>query len=129
MALRTALIWPIVSLLITGMWHFSVEAIWPDLRNLFVPAVLGPILLSYGAWAGYRTVSAGGNYLVAIAAGAILGLLPLMLDTIGFGLILGRGLDSGSLAGIFGFSMVLFGSLLGGGLARGGVFGTTELSR
>jgi hypothetical protein len=116
-ALRAALIWPIVSLLVTGMWHFTVEAIWPDLRTLFVPAVLGPILLSYGAWAGYRTVMAGGGYVAAIVAGAILGLLPLMLDIVGFGLILGRGIDTGALAGIFGLSMVLFGSLLGAGFA------------
>jgi hypothetical protein len=115
--LRTTLVWPIVSLLVTGMWHFSLEAIWPDLRNLFVPAVLGPILLSYGAWVGYRSVVAGGGYIVAIVAGAFLGLLPLMLDVVGFGLILGRGIDAGSLAGVFGFSMVLFGSLLGAGFA------------
>jgi len=114
-SLRAALVWPIVSLLITGMWHFAVEAIWPDLRNVFVPAVLGPILLAYGAWAGYRTANAGGGYVGAIVAGAILGVLPLMLDIVGFGMILGRGTDAGLLAGVFGFSMVLFGALLGGG--------------
>jgi len=116
-ALRAGLVWPIVSLLITGMWHFTVEAIWPDLRNVFVPAVLGPILLAYGAWAGYRTANAGGGYVGAIIAGAILGVLPLMLEIVGFGIILGRGSDVGLLAGIFGFSMVLFGALLGGGFA------------
>ena len=114
-ALRVALVWPIVGLLLTGMWHFTVEAIWPDLRNTFVPAVIAPVLLAYGAWTGYRAVAAGGNYITAIVAGAILGLLPLMLDIVGFGMILGRGVDVGLLSGIFGFSMVLFGSLLGGG--------------
>ncbi|MEO8625745.1 MAG: hypothetical protein ABI452_03505 [Candidatus Limnocylindrales bacterium] len=117
-ALRTGLVWPIISLLITGMWHFTIEAIWPELRSTFVPAVLGPILLSYGAWAGYRTALAGGGYVGAIVAGAILGLLPLMLDIVGFGVILGRGTDVGVLAGVFGFSMVLFGGLLGGGFAN-----------
>ena len=119
-ALRTGLVWPIVGLLVTGMWHFTVEAIWPDLRNLFVPAVLGPILLAYGAWAGHRTTRAGGGYVGAIVAGAILGVLPLMLDIVGFGVILGRGTDVGTLAGVFGFSMVLFGALLGGGFASAG---------
>jgi hypothetical protein len=114
-ALRAGLVWPIVSLLITGMWHFVVEAIWPDLRNAFVPAVLGPILLAYGAWAGYRTANAGGGYVGAIVAGAILGLLPLMLDIVGFGIILGRGTDAGLLGGVFGLSMVVFGALIGGG--------------
>lgn len=116
-SLRHGLTWPIVSLLITGMWHFAAEAIWPDLQNLFVPAVLGPVLLAYGAWAGYRTANGGGGYAGAIVAGVILGVLPLMLDIVGFGVILGRGTDVGLLAGVFGFSMVLFGSLLGGGYA------------
>jgi hypothetical protein len=117
MALRSALVWPIVSLLITGSWHFAIEAIWPDLRNAFVPAVLAPLLVAYGVWAGYSTVRDGGSYVTAIVAGGILGVLPLMLQTLGFGLILGRGLDAGTLTGIFAFSMVLFGSLLGGGFA------------
>lgn len=114
-SLRAALVWPIVSLLVTGMWHFTVEAVWPNLREMFVPAVLAPLLLAYGAWAGHRSVAAGGGYVGAIVAGAILGLLPLMLDIVGFGIILGRGVDAGLLAGVYGFSMVLFGSLLGGG--------------
>ena len=107
--------WPIIALLITGAWHFTVEAIWPDLKTFFVPAVLGPVLLAYGAWAGYGATGATGSFLAAIAAGAILGVLPLVLDVVGFGVLLGRGVDAGSLAGIFGFSMVLFGALAGGG--------------
>lgn len=114
-SLRAGLVWPIVSLLITGMWHMTVEAIWPDLRNFFVPTVLASILLPYGAWAGYRTANAGGGYVGAIVAGAILGLLPFGLQLVGFGVILGRGTDVGLLAGVFGFSMVLFGALIGGG--------------
>jgi hypothetical protein len=116
--LRAALVWPIVALLITGGWHFVVEAIWPDLRNLFVAPVLGVLLLAYGAWAGSRAIVAGGNFIIGIVAGAILGLLPLMLDIVGFGMILGRGVDTGLLAGIFGFSMVLFGALLGAGYRK-----------
>jgi hypothetical protein len=119
--LTVALTWPIISLLITGTWHFAMEAIWPDLRNFFVPAVLGPILLTYGAWTGYRSVSAGGSFITAIVSGAILGLLPLMLQVVGFGLLLNRGLDVGLLAGVFGFSMVLFGALIGGGVGNSGM--------
>jgi hypothetical protein len=113
--LSRALMWPIASLMITGLWHFAVEAIWPQLQTLFVPAVLGPILLAYGAWAGLRSSQATSSFLIGVGSGAIVGLLPLMLDIVGFGLILGRGLDAGLLAGIFGFSMVLFGALLGSG--------------
>ena len=118
-ALPGVLLWPVVSLLLTGVWHFTIEAIWPDLRTTFVPAVLAPLLLAYGAWAGVRSAEASGSYVMAIVAGAIVGVLPLALDVVGFGLILGRGLDAGLLAGVFGFSMVLFGALLGGGFALG----------
>ena len=114
------LTWPVVSLLITGGLHFTLEAIWPDLRATFVPAVLGPLLLAYGAWVGVRAIDNGGTYLHAIVAGAILGILPVVLDVVGFGLILGRGTQAGALAGAFGFAMILFGSLLGAGFVLSG---------
>ena len=116
-ALRVALMWPVISLIITGMWHLSIEAIWPDLRNSFVAPVIAPILLTYGAWAGYGAVRASGSYVMAIVAGAILGVLPFMLQLVGFGILLGRGVDVGLLAGVFTFTMVLFGALIGGGFA------------
>lgn len=86
------LLWPVISLLLTGGAHFTVEAIWPDLRNTFVPAVLAPLLLAYGLWVGYRAIAAGGHYVTAIVAAMILGILPIVLDVVGFGTILGRGL-------------------------------------
>ncbi|HEX2697551.1 MAG TPA: hypothetical protein VHM28_07575 [Anaerolineales bacterium] len=111
--------WPVISLLITGGLHFTMEAIWPDLKNTFIPPVLTPVLLAYGIWIGYKAVHYGGNYLNAIIAGAIAGLLPFALDTVGFGMVLGRGVQWGLLAGIFGFAMVFFGSLIGSGFALG----------
>ncbi len=116
--------WPVVSLLITGATHFTLEAIWPDLRNTFVPSVLAPILLSYGAWVGYRAIGAGGTYLHAIVAAAILGILPIMLDIIGFGVVLGLGTDAGVMAGVFGFAVIVFGSLIGSGFALSGQEGS-----
>src|SRR5215213_7132515 len=100
------LMWPAISLIVTGSLHFAVEALWPDLRNSFVPSVLAPLLLAYGAWVGYRAAGAGRSFATAAGAGAILGLLPFTLDVVGFGLILGRGIQAGQLAGIFGFSLV-----------------------
>jgi hypothetical protein len=107
--------WPVVSLLITGGLHFTLEAVWPDLRTIFIPSVLAPLLLAYGIWVGYRAITVGGNYGHAILAAAILGLLPMMLDIVGFGLILGRGTHAGLLSGLFGFALILFGSLIGSG--------------
>ena len=92
--------WPLISILITGSFHFAIEAIWPDLQTLFVASSIAPLVLAYGIWVGYKAIHNGGNYLNAIVAGAILGLLPLVLET-------------------FGFAMILFGSLVGGGFALG----------
>ena len=114
------LTWPVISLLVTGATHFTLEAIWPDLRNTFVPPVLAPILLAYGAWVGYRAIGAGGTYLHAIVAGIVLGILPVVLDIVGFGLILGRGTDAGVMSGVFGMAVIVFGSLIGSGFALSG---------
>lgn len=116
-----ALTWPVVSLLITGGLHFTLEAVWPDLKATYIPPVLAPLLLAYGFWVGYRMIEAGGTYVQAIVAAAILGVLPIALDVVGFGIVLGRGTQAGTLAGIFGFSTIVFGSLVGAGfvLSRG----------
>jgi hypothetical protein len=91
--------------------------ILPDLKNVFVAPALSPVLLGFGIWVGYRMAQNGGALSQVILAGAILGILPLILDIGGFGVILGRGVDQGLLSGVFGFSMILWGSLLGGGFA------------
>ena len=107
--------WPVISVLITGSFHFCIEAVWPDLRNLFIAPVLAPLLLAYGIWVGFRAIKNGGTYVTAIIAAAILGLLPLVLETFGFGKILG--IEGRALVGVFAFSMILFGSLIGSGYA------------
>ena len=107
--------WPVISILITGTAHFLIEAIWHDLQNLFVAPSLAPLLLAYGIWVGYKAIHNGGNYLNAILAGVILGVLPLVLETFGFGMILG--FSGRFLVGVYGFAMILFGSLVGGGFA------------
>jgi len=116
MIVRT-LKWPVICLLIIGTAHLIEEAVFPDLQTFYVPSVVGLILLVVGLWTGYLAVHNGGGFGVAIAAGVILGLLPLMLDVVGFGMILGRGVPNGLVAGVFGFSMVLIGSIIGGGFA------------
>lgn len=115
------LTWPIITLVITGMTHFSVEAFWPDLQTFFVPPTLAPLLLAYGAWVGLRAVKFGAGFVPALASGVILGLLPLGLEIIGFGIVLGRGVDHGVLSGVFGMSYIVFGTLLGIGFTRSGM--------
>ena len=109
------LLWPVIALLVIGATHFTAEAIWPQLQTIFVPAVEAPLLLAAGAWAGRNAVRSGGNFGIVIVAGAVLGLLPLILQVVGFGILLNRGAEVGQLAGTFGFLMVLWGALIGGG--------------
>jgi hypothetical protein len=111
------LMWPVISLLLIGGTHFILEALLPALQTIFTPPVIAPIVLSVGIWLGYRAVQNGGNLGHVILAGAIVGILPLVLETVGFGMILGFGNPARFLVGVFGFSMVLFGSLIGGGFA------------
>lgn len=102
-------------MLVIGGTHFTAEAIWPHLQTIFVPAVEAPLLLASGAWVGLNAVRSGGNFGVVVLAGAIVGLLPLVLQVVGFGMLLNRGAEVGQLAGTFGFLMVLWGALIGGG--------------
>jgi hypothetical protein len=107
--------WPVLVLVIIGLTHLAAEAIWDDLQTVFVPAVTGPVLLLAGLWVGVNAVRSGGNLGVVALAGAILGILPLALDVVGFGVLLDRGSEFGRLSGTFGFLMVFWGALIGGG--------------
>jgi hypothetical protein len=118
--IQRILMWPVITLVITGVTHFTIEAIWPDLRDFFVPPTLAPLLLAYGAWVGYRAIKFGAGFAAALASGLILGLLPLGLDVIGFGIVLDRGVDQGVLSGVFGMAYIVFGTLVGLGFARSG---------
>ena len=104
-------------MLVIGMTHFVEEAALPDLQGFYIPPVVGLILLVVGLWTGFLAAHNGGSYVTAILAGVILGVLPLMLDVVGFGMILGRGVSAGLLAGVFGFSMTTFGAVIGGGFS------------
>ncbi len=109
--------WPVIVLLLVGGVHWLLELLLPDLRNMFVPPIVGLVLFTFGIGVGYRMVQNGGNLGHVLVGAVVLGLLPIMLDIVGFGLILGRGLQQGVLVGLFGFSMILWGSLIGGGFA------------
>lgn len=114
------LMWPVIGLVVTGMTHLAIEAIWPGLQDFFVPASLAPLLAAYGTWIGYRGVQVGAGYIGSVLGGVVVGLLPLGLEVIGFGLLLDRGLEHGVLAGVYGMASISFGALLGAGFAMSG---------
>ncbi len=109
--------WPFIGMFIAGALHFIVEAIWPDLQGFYTTPVLGLVQFAFGICVGYKTVHNGGNFVMAVLYGALLGLFPLVVNPLSFGLILGRDPHVVLMAGVFGFSMVVFGSLVAGGFA------------
>jgi hypothetical protein len=117
MRLIEILRWPVVVLAVTGALHFAAEAALPDLKSNFGPGTLAPLFLVYGLWTGSSAVAAGASIWEAILAGLILGLMPLALDIVGFGFVLGRGTDAGLLNGVFGLLVIVFGTLAGAGWA------------
>ena len=115
--LAKTLKWPVICLLVAGGIHIAAEVAMPDLKTIFVPSVLSPLLLAFGAWAGYRAVQNGGNLVHAILSGAILGLMAVVLHVGVFGMMLGRGVEPELLGGIATLCLMVWGSLVGGGFA------------
>src|SRR5262245_17804818 len=116
-ALVRGLTWPVVSLLIIGGSHLLAEMARPSLQAVITPAVVMPSYLAVGAWGGYASARAGGNILVGLVGGAILGLLPAVLPLVGFGIILGRPSDVVATSAAFGFFAMFWGGAIGGGVA------------
>jgi hypothetical protein len=107
--------WPFIGVLIAGTLHFAVEAIWPDLQSFYPTPVLALVQFGFGVVAGYMAIQNGGNFLTAILYGTLLGLFPLVVNPLSFGMVLGRPINATLLSGVFGFTMFFWGSLVGGG--------------
>ena len=117
-SLIRGLTWPIVTLLIVGGTHLVAEMARPELQDFIGPAVVMPIHLVAGGWAAYATLRAGGTIVHGLVAGAILGTLPLVLQLVGFGVILGRDAEVTLTSGLFGLFTIFWGGALGAGIAR-----------
>src|SRR6266516_2261255 len=111
------LVWPVIALLFIGGTHLVAEAIRPQLQELIGTAVVMPIHLVAGGWAAYMVLRNGGGFVLGLVAGAILGLMPFVLQVVGFGLILGRNADLSLTTGIFGLFTIFWGGVLGAGIA------------
>ena len=116
-ALARAIAWPIVTLLVIGASHLAAEAIRPELHDLVGLAAVMPIYLAIGGWAGFSVVRAGGTFVHALVAGALLGLLPAMLQLVGFGVLLGRDGATVTTSALFGLAGMFWGGTIGGGVA------------
>ena len=112
------LTWPVISLVVIGATHLVAELLRPALHDAISPAATMPIYLVAGGWAAIAAIRAGGSVAHGFASGAILGVLPVGLQLVGFGMIGGRDLETVTIAGLFGWLGVFWGSALGSGIAR-----------
>jgi hypothetical protein len=87
------------------------------LQSFYPTSVLGLVQFAFGLWTGYTAVQNGGGFFTAILCGALLGLFPVVANPLSFWMILHRDLHLVMLAGVFGFTMMLWGGLVGGGFA------------
>ncbi|HEX3264159.1 MAG TPA: hypothetical protein VHR16_00705 [Candidatus Limnocylindrales bacterium] len=117
-ALVRGLMSPILALLAIGATHLAAELLRPELQTVITPPVVMPIYLVVGGWAGWSTVRAGGSLARGVLAGLLLGVLPVALQLIGFGVIAGRDGATVLTSGVFGFLALLWGAILGAGIAR-----------
>jgi hypothetical protein len=116
-SMARAIAWPVVTLLVIGSTHLALEAIRPELDDAIGSAVVMPIYLVIGGWTAFGTARAGGGFIRGLVAAAALGLMPVALQVVGFGILLGR--DSGAVttAGLFGLAGITWGGAIGSGLA------------
>jgi hypothetical protein len=120
------LTWPIISLIAIGATHLLAELVRPELHDVVGPAVVTPIYLVAGAWAAVATIRSGGSIAAGFVAGAVLGLLPAMLQIVGFQVLLGRDSAAATTGAFFGWLGVFWGGALGTGLAQLPAAGTRE---
>jgi len=117
-AVARGLVWPVITLVLIGSTHLITEVIRPEMQAVFGPAVVMPIYLVAGGWAAFASLRAGSGLAGGIAAAAILGLLPVGLQVIGFGVLLGRPIEVVGTSATFGFVAILWGGFLGTGIGR-----------
>jgi hypothetical protein len=116
-SMTRAVAWPVLSLLVIGGTHLLAEAVRPELHDVIGPAVAMPIYLVVGGWAAFGIARARSTFLHGLLAGAALGLLPAMLQVVGFGVLLGHDKASVTTSALFGFIAVFWGGSLGSGIA------------
>src|SRR5262249_42821656 len=97
------LMWPVVTLILIGSTHLITEVLRAEMQAVFAPSVVMPIYLAAGGWAAFAAQRAGSGLAGGVAAAAILGLLPVALQLVGFGMLVGRPSDAVATSATLGF--------------------------
>ncbi len=57
-----ALKWPIITWVVVDLVMLAAALLFGDIVPMMTPAVLAPLLLAFGLWAGSKIVEFGGGY-------------------------------------------------------------------
>jgi len=133
MGIVRPVLWPVITLLVIGSTHLLAEAIRPALHEVIGPAVVMPIYLAVGAWVALDTARHGRGFVGGLVSAVALGILPVLLQLIGFGTILGRASDEVVNSALFGLFALTWGGAIGAGIgasltARSAEVGSALLS-
>ena len=116
-SMARAIAWPVLSMLVIGATHLGLEAIRPELHDVIGPSVVMPIYLVVGAWTAFGVARAGGGFVGGLIAAAVLGSMPVALQFVGFGVLLGRDAAAVTTAAVVGLAGLTWGGALGAGIA------------
>ncbi len=111
-----ALKWPIIAWIIVDVIFLAMTFVG-GVMEMLTPATLSPLLLAFGAWAGYKIVEFKGNFVdlifVGVVVGVVCGVLTIVLllahGMMGMGVLLSEF--------VFNLGMNLVGAIVGGGYA------------
>ncbi len=108
--------WPIIGWVVVDLVFLGITFVG-GVMEMLTPGALSPLLLAFGAWAGYKTVEFKGNFVAVIVSGIVVGVVCGVLTIV---LLLAHGMTgSGVLLAefVFNLGMNLVGAIVGGGYA------------
>lgn len=111
-----ALKWPVIAWIEVDIVMLAMSYL-AGVMDMLTPAVIAPLTLAFGVWAGYKIVEFGGKVLDVVVAGAVVGVVCAGLTLVGFGLVRGMGFEAILPLAVFAAGFNLFGAFIGGGFA------------
>ncbi|MFZ3168798.1 MAG: hypothetical protein WA130_14380 [Candidatus Methanoperedens sp.] len=109
-----ALKYPVITTIVVAIVFVAVSYV-TGVLNMLTAAVLAPVALAIGVWAGYKIVEFKGNYADVIGAGVIVGIVGAVAILTGFGVVRGLGVNAMLAVSVFDLGFKIAGALVGGG--------------
>ncbi len=107
--------WPIIGWIIVDLVFLAMVLVARGTAGMLTAPTLSPLLLGFGAWAGYKMVELGGKFYDGIVAGVVVGVVCGVLTLVLLG-VLGAMADAVP-EFTFNLGMNVVGAVLGAGYA------------